>query len=449
MRKENYSWLQKELPLWLKEGLVTEENAALLLKRYSEKKGETQASSIALSLVGFVLVGLGIISILAYNWAELGHLERTVLAVGLLVGSQAFAFWVKHSKAYNQSLLEGSGVLWFLMVGASLAIIGQTYHLGGTLSDFLGGWLLLSFLGVWVLPSFSAAFLHILLWTVVWVSHHEKFGEMINTTMQLFMPPWVLFVVAFSSLAYYMVQLRKAHDANGTLFLSWAIALSFMSVFFIELAIETYELRHLGHITTFLALFFALYYVIGRLYLSHGEKMWQRPFVLIGKVGIFILLFCHLSFRSSRWMDTIGYTTEEVFFMSDLMIGLGMVFVLLLVLFVRQCKSVPSEVLIILSPFIFFIYNTLIQREEALVYEAIVFINISLVLGALIMIMRGAKESCMGMINQGMLLIAIAIWIHFMDADFSLVAKGLAFIATGVFFLAMNALVRRKLKAHS
>lgn len=38
MRKENYSWLQKELPLWLKEGLVTEENAALLLKRYSEKK---------------------------------------------------------------------------------------------------------------------------------------------------------------------------------------------------------------------------------------------------------------------------------------------------------------------------------------------------------------------------------------------------------------------------
>ena len=135
--------------------------------------------------------------------------------------------------------------------------------------------------------------------------------------------------------------------------------------------------------------------------------------------------------------------------MSDLMIGLGMVFVLLLVLFVRQCKSVPSEVLIILSPFIFFIYNTLIQREEALVYEAIVFINISLVLGALIMIMRGAKESCMGMINQGMLLIAIAIWIHFMDADFSLVAKGLAFIATGVFFLAMNALVRRKLKAHS
>lgn len=70
--------------------------------------------------------------------------------------------------------------------------------------------------------------LHILLWTVVWVSHHEKFGEMINTTMQLFMPPWVLFVVAFSSLAYYMVQLRKAHDANGTLFLSWAIALSFI-----------------------------------------------------------------------------------------------------------------------------------------------------------------------------------------------------------------------------
>ncbi|MBN1840417.1 MAG: DUF2157 domain-containing protein [Campylobacterales bacterium] len=449
MRKENYSWLQKELPLWLKEGLVTEENAALLLRRYADKKGEGHASSMALSLVGFVLVGLGIISILAYNWAELGHLARTLLAIGILVSSQAFAFWVKRYQAHNKPLLEGSGVLWFLMMGASLAIIGQTYHLGGTLPDFLCGWLFLSFLIVWVLPSSGAAFLQIILWTVVWVSNHEKFGVMIDSTMKAFMAPWVLLMMASLYVAYYVWQLKKAHDNNGTVLLSWAMAISLMAIFVIELAVETYELRRLENITTFLALFFALYYMAGNLFLSHGEKMWQRPFVFIGKIGVLILLLSHLSFRSWRWMNHMGYDPEGVISVSNFMISLVVLFVLFLILFIRKYKSVPSEVLIILSPFVFFVYNTLMQREDASIYEAVIFINISFLLGASLMILRGAQESSMGMINQGMLLIAIGIWIHFMDADFSLVAKGLAFIATGIFFLAMNALVRRKLKAHS
>jgi len=63
------------------------------------------------------------------------------------------------------------------------------------------------------------------------------------------------------------------------------------------------------------------------------------------------------------------------------------------------------------------------------------------------MIVSGAKESKIGLINQGMILIALTVWIHFMDADFDLVAKGMAFIVTGILFLVINALVRRKLRA--
>ncbi len=82
-------------------------------------------------------------------------------------------------------------------------------------------------------------------------------------------------------------------------------------------------------------------------------------------------------------------------------------------------------------------------------YTAILFTNVSVILGASWMIFCGAKEEKIGLINQGMLLITLVIWIHFMDANFDLVAKGVAFIVTGVLFLSLNSLMRRRFKVLS
>jgi uncharacterized membrane protein len=153
-------------------------------------------------------VGIGIISILAYNWDELGHIERTLLALCLLVSSQMFSFWVKWYRADDNALLEGSGVFWFLMIGASLAIIGQTYHLGGNLNDFLSIWLLLSFVLPWLLPSSGAAFLVIVLWSVVWVSNRSPFTTIIDLHTDSFLSPWLLMMIALSWVAYYGIQLK-------------------------------------------------------------------------------------------------------------------------------------------------------------------------------------------------------------------------------------------------
>lgn len=446
MSKENYQWLEKELPSWVKEGLVTSQSASVLLSRYAGEKSAQRSSGMAFSLLGFVLVGLGIISLLAYNWDVLGHLERTLLAVGLLVGAQAFAFWVKRYKSDDQALLEGSGVLWFLMMGASLAIIGQTYHLGGTVGDFMSAWLLLSFALPWVLPSSGAAFLSIIVWTVVWISNRSDFTTLIDIHTDSFISPWLLVGIALSWIAYYGVQLQKAKPSNATLLLSWAIAICLLLVFLVEVVIETHEMHTLRNTLIFLALFFAIYYMAGKLYLSHGEKTWQRPFERIGKLGALILILFHVSFKSWHWMGEEA-SIERPF--HGLSITLGVIFLVLLVISIRKYKRLPSEVLIMLTPFIFFIYILLQNQPQASHFAAMFFINISVLLGASWMMVCGAKESKIGLINQGMILIALTIWIHFMDANFDLVAKGVAFIVTGVLFLAVNALIRRRFKAQA
>lgn len=447
MSKENYQWLEKELPSWVKEGIVTHEGANTLLRRYEGEKSSHRSSGIAFSLLGFILVGLGIISILAYNWDELGHIERTLLALCLLVSSQMFSFWVKRYRADDNALLEGSGVFWFLMIGASLAIIGQTYHLGGNLNDFLSIWLLLSFVLPWLLPSSGAAFLVIVLWSVVWVSNRSPFTTIIDLHTDSFLSPWLLMMIALSWVAYYGVQLKHKKMANTTLLLSWAVALCLFLLFIVEVVIETYEMRHLRNALICLALFFTIYYMLGKLYLSHGEKTWQRPFERIGKLGALLLLLFHVSFKSYQWM--IEKPLVESNLGSILSITLGVLFIGLLVLFVRAYKRILSEALVVATPFIFTIYTLLQNQTATSHYAAMFFINFSLLLGASWMIFCGAKESKIGLINQGMILIALTIWIHFMDANFDLIAKGVAFIVTGMLFLVVNAFIRRRFKVEA
>jgi len=444
MSKENYQWLEKELPSWVKDGLVSEGSAQVLLHRYEGEKSSQRSSGIAFSLLGFALVGLGIISILAYNWDELGHLERTLLAVFLLVGAQAFAFWVKRFKPNDTSLLEGSGVLWFLMMGASLAIIGQTYHLGGTMSDFLSMWLLLSFGIAWLIPSSGAAFFQIILWTFVWLGSRSDFGGTLMPTHS-FLSPWMLALLALSWLGFYAVQYKKDKSANATLLLSWAIALSVLVVFVVEVVIDTHQMQNIRMTLMLFALFFTIYYLAGKLYLSQGEKSWQHPFERIGKLGVLILLLVHVSYNAEQWFFHLSLMRATSNGSSLMGFMLVLVFGALLALFIRKEKRLPSEVLFCVTPIIVWMYGVL-QNEP---YTAMLFTNISVILGASWMIYCGAKEIKIGLINQGMLLIALVIWIHFMDANFDLVAKGMAFIITGVLFLSLNALMRRRFKVLS
>ncbi len=447
MSKENYQWLEKELPSWVKEGIVTQESAKILLTRYEREKSSQRSSGMAFSLLGFALVGLGIISILAYNWDELGHLERTLLAIILLVGAQAFGLLVKHYKPNDTALLEGSGIFWFLMMGASLAMIGQTYHLGGTVFDFLSVWLLLSFGIAWLLPSSGAAFLQIILWTVVWISHRSDLSALLEMNTDSFLNTWVLLGIALCWVGFYVRNLTIAKNTNTTLLLSWGLAISLFLVFLVEILTQTRVMPHLRSTLNYFALFFALYYMAGILYLSHGEKAWQRPFERIGKFGALLLVLSQVSFHARIWLTGSASMMPEPSQMGWLAISLIILFVALLVLFIQKVKRVPAEVLIILSPVIFFIYTLLQSHHEVSAFASMLFINVSLLLGASWMIVRGAKEGSLGLVNQGMILIALTVWIHFMDANFDLVAKGMAFIGTGILFLVMNALVRRKLRA--
>lgn len=439
MSKETYRWLEKELPSWVKEGLVSEGSAQALLQRYEGEKASSRSSGMAFSLLGFALVGLGIISILAYNWDELGHVERTLLAVLLLAGAQVFAFWVRRYRFDDAALREGSGIFWFLMTGASLAIIGQTYHLGGSMLDFLSMWLLLGFGIAWVLLSSGAAFFQIVLWTFVWLGSRGEIGRVFFSEHS-FLSPWMLALLALGWLGFYALQYHKARNANATLLLSWALAVCLLVLFVSEVLISTYSMHTLRSLSLLCALFFALYYLAGTVYFSWGEKSWQRPFERIGKLGALLLVLAHVSLSTHTWLSRVDLDSGD----TNHLLGwfLMLLFGVLVVVWMSKEKRVPAEVLIGATPLII-LGDTIFHNAP---YTAMLFVNVSVILGASWMIFCGAKEVKIGLINQGMIIIALVIWIHFFNAHFDLVAKGMAFIVTGILFLSLNAFLKRRFR---
>lgn len=439
MSKETYQWLERELPSWVKEGLVSEGSAQALLQRYAGDKASSRSSGTAFSLLGFVLVGLGIISIFAYNWDELGHLERTLLAVLLLVGAQAFAFWVRRYRASDAALREGSGVFWFLMTGASLAIIGQTYHLGGSMLDFLSIWLLLSLGIAWVLPSSGAAFFQMILWTFVWLGSRDEMREVFSSEHS-FLSPWMLTLLALSWLGFYALRYRKERNAYATLLLGWALAVCVLAVGSVEMLLATYPEQNVRMLSMLFALFFAIYYLLGKMYFFWGEKSWQRPFERMGKLGALVLVLAHVSFNAGTWL--LRFDLEPTRYNSLLGLLLMLLFGVLLILFIRKEQKLPSEILVCAVPIIVLGYNLL----HTMPYSAMLFVNASVILGAGWMIYCGIKEVTLGLVNQGMIVIALVIWIHFFNANFDLVAKGMAFIVTGILFLSLNAFLKRRFR---
>ena len=111
--------LPDDLPELVKAGVISEDTAAAIASYYNNKKEpSTNKLFVVFGILGAILVGLGIILIIAHNWDDLSRSLKTVFAfLPLLIGQLlcAFAFLKKPG---NVAWRESSSVFLFFAVGA-------------------------------------------------------------------------------------------------------------------------------------------------------------------------------------------------------------------------------------------------------------------------------------------------------------------------------------------
>lgn len=116
-------WLENEGPKWVDQNIISDEQYQRILSQYDHK----QQNLSILTVLGSVLVGLGILSFIAANWQQIPQFYRLILIVLLMCGfyTGGSALYRKGHRNAGPALL-GLGLLSF---GGGIFLIAQMYHL--------------------------------------------------------------------------------------------------------------------------------------------------------------------------------------------------------------------------------------------------------------------------------------------------------------------------------
>ena len=127
------SRLREEVEAWQRDGTVTAEQAQSVLARYPDYPPGHEASRrrqglvTGLSILGGILIGLGVITFFAANWDEISHgVKLASLIAGMLLSYGAgYALWQRSGPtAYAVAFV----LLGCIIYGAGVHLIGQIYH---------------------------------------------------------------------------------------------------------------------------------------------------------------------------------------------------------------------------------------------------------------------------------------------------------------------------------
>jgi uncharacterized membrane protein len=124
-----YAEIAQETERWVAEGLISAEQGERIRARYREtSSGERRGNVVvALSIVGAVVLGLGVILFFAANWSEIPTALRLALLVGALVGSYLAGWFLAERRGSHPRVGEALYLVGGIQFGATLFLTGQMY----------------------------------------------------------------------------------------------------------------------------------------------------------------------------------------------------------------------------------------------------------------------------------------------------------------------------------
>jgi uncharacterized membrane protein len=408
------------LPVLVEKGLISGEQAVAIRKHYDATNASANRSMLLFSILGGILIGLGIILVIAHNWEDLGRGTRTVLAfVPLLIG-QCLVLFTLRRRPEDPVWREGSSLFLFLGVGACLSLISQLYHSGGSLGDLLLVWSLLV-LPLLYVPG-SAGTLMLYLGMITWYGLDTRTGGYPGGQPWMVLPLFALAVPAFlnaarergEGAAFFWAALVMALSIGIMSQLFWqepnmaiAVAIASLSTAYVLApAMFTNRNLRLGAFT-FTGTFFMLGVLV---FMSYGES-WelQRSLVANDLAALIVFLFIGvgaymLSLRGRRPLEG-SWLPESLFII------------------------IPAWLVSKFSP----VFASLL-------------VNLWLLTLGVRLVLSGVHEGRLARMNLGLAVIAMVIALRFFDMDIHFAFKGLIFILLGIGFLTMNLQQVRKRK---
>ncbi len=424
--------MQKDIPELLKAGLISPETAEGIRQFYRDKAGQSQNRLfIVFGILGAILVGLGIILIIAHNWDEFSRAVKTIFSFLPLLIGQFFCAFALLKKNDSQVWRESSAAFLFFAIGSSISLISQVYHIPGNISSFLLTWMLLCLPLVYIMRSSITSLLYIIGITY-WAAETSYWTYPSSETYYY----WFLLL---SILPHYYLLYRKQPHGNFIIFHHWFIPLS-ITIVLGTVAMNYEEFMFIAYISLF-----GLFYLVGKTNFFQSQKSTSNGYLAIGSVGTISILLA-LSFtwfwEDLRRMDISYFDTirNPEFIIALIISSIAAAFYIRL----RKNKFVsvlnPMELVFIIFIFIFII---------GLYFPfAVILVNLLVFAIGIFTIRNGARKDHLGILNYGLLIITALVVCRFFDTDLSFVIRGILFVGVGLGFFFANSRMLKKRQEH-
>lgn len=130
---ERRRWLRQEVEAWVRDGVISEQQASSILARYpieealAVRSQTQQRIAIVFAVLGAVLVGLGVILFFATNWQAIPRWAKFGLIIVATAGAYGLGYWLQYVREYTG---VGSAVILLggLLYGAGIFLVGQMFH---------------------------------------------------------------------------------------------------------------------------------------------------------------------------------------------------------------------------------------------------------------------------------------------------------------------------------
>lgn len=432
-------WLLAELPELVTSGVLSQEAADALRQHYSAEiaaEPPRRFGFVLSAILGSLLVGAGIVLLVAHNWDFLSRPVRCAVAFTPLLLSQALAVFVLLRRSGSAAWCETAAILNVAAIGTAIALVSQTYQIQGDFARFILVWMLLALPVVYVFGTSigpSAYFVG----ATVWVLSSKNGSSIFFGARPDDLWAWILLLAGLP--AFLFLWKRNRHGYATLLALtSLAVAAAFSLG-------QTDEIGAQSFWRCSFAAFWTLIYLVGAITFSDWRPRRPHPFVAIGWIGILSLAVV-LSFqefwRTHHWQNAVDLTPRHY---PDLLatgiqfgwVGAALVFGALAIR-KRANRNLAPAAFAPVALIAWLVAKTWDSLAPTLLMNAFV-----LGLGVFTLL-RGIRAGRVYEANLGMLVVALLAIARFFDNDFEFVVRGIAFIAIGLGFLVTNLVVFKR-----
>lgn len=418
--------LREDLPMLIGKGILDERSAERLTAYYPLPAQRDYGSRMILcfGILGALLVGGGLVMIVAHNWDKLSIAGRLMVAYLPLVLTWCLGGWVLACRKGSAVWREGASVLILASLAAGIGIVSQQYHSTGTLAELTAILLIFDIFLIYLFSSSSALLLYAAGFAVL-------NSERLIFDVSLFYLQLGLLVPVL----WRIVHILRNHPWGAAAHVC-RVALTFM-LCMTTLAASLWHAPSSGELVPYL--WAVLSACLLRFGLLSARVSRFNPFLLAGLAGMLIECSIFTFFDPWEGLDPLKLSSLNG------VQGTAGILATLLYTVTGWTSIMRDDKFIVWIPLVF---PLLILGNIACplgVVSCLIF-NAYMAFCGIYLLTRGVRRRRMWFVNFGMGVLLLLVFLRFCGGSENYLVIGSAFVGCGIIFFIVNLFCARWLK---